>query len=69
MAVSIRKLTNTISDNRDGYAIDKALQSVVTDLIALKAAHVALAAKLDADAGVTDTNYSALTNPTLNTTA
>jgi hypothetical protein len=33
------------------------------DLAALRAAIVAITAKLDADGGVTDTNYAATTNP------
>ena len=39
------------------------LEALQDDLTALRNAHVTLAAKLDADAGVTDTNYGALTNP------
>ena len=46
-----------------------ALGDVVYDLINafndLRAKHVLLTAKLDADAGVTDTNYTALTNPSV----
>jgi hypothetical protein len=37
--------------------------AVRADLAALRAAIVAITAKLDADAGVTDTNYAATTNP------
>lgn len=37
--------------------------SVQADLAALRAAIVATTAKLDLDAGVTDTNYAALNNP------
>lgn len=37
--------------------------AVVADLAALRAAIVAITAKLDADVGVTDTNYAATTNP------
>lgn len=36
---------------------------VVTDLETLRAALAAITAKLDADGGVTDTNYAALTVP------
>jgi len=39
------------------------LVAIVTDLIALKTAYAVLTAKLDADAGVTDTNYTALCAP------
>lgn len=41
----------------------KLLTAAANDLAALRAAFVALTAKLDADAGVTDTNYGSLTNP------
>lgn len=39
------------------------LEALQDDLTALRAAHLALTAKLDADVGVTDTNYATLTNP------
>jgi hypothetical protein len=39
------------------------LRAVQTDLAALRAAVVAITAKLDADGGVTDTNYAATCNP------
>lgn len=41
----------------------RVLQDVLLDLAALRAAHLLMSAKLDLDAGVTDTNYAALTNP------
>lgn len=45
--------------------------SVLTDITAIKASIAGITAKLDADAGVTDTNYTALWSTTLvlNTTA
>ena len=39
------------------------LEAVQADLAALRASFVALTAKLDLDAGVTDVNYASLTNP------
>lgn len=39
------------------------LEDVRLDLAALRASLVAITAKLDADGGVTDTNYAATTNP------
>ena len=39
------------------------LAAVQQDLANLRAAFVALTAKLDLDAGVTDTTYASLTNP------
>jgi hypothetical protein len=52
--------------NKSSPALSKAkLGDVVAELVAqvnaLTTAHNAMAAKLDADAGVTDTNYTALT--------
>lgn len=49
----------------DKDEVIKLLQSVVTDLTAVKASIAGITAKLDADAGVTDTNYAALWNTTL----
>jgi hypothetical protein len=43
--------------------------TVLADLAALRASIVAITAKLDADAGVTDTNYAATTNPAAITSA
>lgn len=46
------------------------LEDARLDLVALRASIVAITAKLDADGGVTDTNYAATTNPAaLRTTA
>lgn len=53
--------------HRGGIPIDAAITDTISKLVAdvetLRAAHGTLAAKLDADAGVTDTNYNALTTP------
>lgn len=57
----------TASDSKPNAA--DALRDVADDLAALKAAIVGINAKLDLDAGVTDTNYTALWTPaTLKTT-
>lgn len=66
MAVDI---SNTIFDQRiidafnsvitDLAAIRTAVNANVVDIAALKSAHDTLATKLNADAGVTDTNYAA----------
>lgn len=48
--------------------IKKLLQSVLTDLAVLRAAVVAVTAKLDADATVTDTDYAAACDPAALTT-
>lgn len=39
------------------------LKGMLNDLTALRTAIVAITAKLDADAGVTDTNYGSTCNP------
>ena len=44
------------------------LDSILDDLTALRASFLLLTAKLDADAGVTDTNYASTTNPAALTT-
>lgn len=44
----------------DHPGIDTVLRDIADDLAALRTAHNAAMAKLDADAGVTDTNYAAL---------
>ena len=41
----------------------EAMRDAADDFAALRAAFVALTAKLDADAGVTDTNYAATLDP------
>lgn len=41
----------------------KVLSAVADDLAALRTSVTTLTAKLDLDAGVTDTNYAALCNP------
>ena len=46
------------------------LDSALADLTTLRASFLLLTAKLDADGGVTDTNYAATCNPAaLNTTS
>lgn len=60
---SIKQQTATLSDKSDAKALRKLLEDVLADNTALRASIVAITAKLDADAGVTDTNYAATTNP------
>lgn len=43
--------------------LHRILVGVLADLAALRAAVVGITAKLDADAGVTDTTYASLWNP------
>jgi hypothetical protein len=50
-------------------AVKDVLQHLLLDLTALRNAHLALTAKLDLDATVTDVDYASLTDPAaLNTT-
>lgn len=39
------------------------LDHLIINVNALQASHLLMSAKLDLDAGVTDTNYASLTNP------
>lgn len=60
---SIKQQTATFKDKREAKAQRELLEAVLADNTALRASIVAITAKLDADAGVTDTNYAATTNP------
>lgn len=44
-------------------ALEQVLRDMLTDLTALRAAIVAITAKLDSDGGVTDTNYASTCDP------
>lgn len=46
-------------------AMNDALAAIQTDLTALQTAITGITAQLDADAGVTDTDYAANNDPTL----
>lgn len=63
MAESIRERLQTHSPRVEVAELRKLLESAQADLAALRASIVAITAKLDADGGVTDTNYAATTNP------
>lgn len=60
---SVTEQIPTMSDRREAEALRAMLAAAQADLAALRAAVVGITAKLDADAGVTDTNYSSLWNP------
>ena len=67
--VSVAQAANAANSNE---AMALALQAVQADLAALQAAYTALLLKLDADAGVTDTDYHSNAStkaPTLKTLA
>lgn len=58
-----------ISNSSDNADISAVLNSLLTDLTAVRSAVVAITAKLDADGGVTDTDYNTLNPAALTTTA
>lgn len=63
MPASVTQFTRGAADPYHRGDLRTLLANVQTDLANLRAAVVAITAKLDADAGVTDTNYAATTNP------
>jgi hypothetical protein len=58
--ISHRVKLDDASKERD---LRKLLEAAQDDIAALRASVVLLTAKLDADAGVTDTTYASLCNP------
>lgn len=60
---SLKTVQAAIPNKRESLAVRQQLENIQQDLANLRAAFVALTAKLDADAGVTDTNYASTTNP------
>ncbi len=60
---SIKQYVVTIPDHRAEDATRTLLNAALADLTALRASFLLLTAKLDLDAGVTDVNYAATTNP------
>jgi hypothetical protein len=60
---SIKQNTAVQGDKAEANATRKLLEAALADLTALRTSFLALTAKLDADATVTDTNYAATTNP------
>ncbi len=68
MAVAkIKEYVPVIADHRETEALRTLLSAVLADLTALRASFLLLTAKMDLDAGITDVNYAATTNPaTLN---
>lgn len=51
-----------LTPNGASPSLDTILRGIVDDLTAIRTAHNAAMAKLDADAGVTDVNYAATCN-------
>ncbi len=60
---SIKSYTNAKQVKRDALAEKALLDAVLVDLAALRAAIVGITAQLDADGGVTDTDYAADNDP------
>lgn len=70
MAAQSVKQRNRASVGRDRYNRRLLDEAILADLTALRTSITTLTAKLDADAGVIDTNYAATCNPAaLNTRA
>lgn len=59
----VKQSAQVFSDDQEAKEIRRMFEAGQQDLANLRAAFVALTAKLDADAGVTDTNYGATLNP------
>lgn len=65
MAASLKQHLGALNDKADAKEMRKILEATLVDLTALRASHLLLTAKIDvlatklnADAGVTDTNYA-----------
>lgn len=58
MAESVKQRMGALSNNGDAKELKKLIDCVQVDVTALATAVDVLAAKLNADAGVTDTDYS-----------
>lgn len=70
MPESIKQRIAKIPDHITGKELRPILNSILTDLTTLQTKHNAVCTKLDADGGVTDTNYNSLQGITsLNTQA
>ena len=54
---SIKRRTGAVSDSNDGAEIRVVLDALLADVTAIRTSLVAVTAQLDADGGVTDTDY------------
>lgn len=63
MTVSITERIVEVPDHREREMLRDALEAVRADNAELRTRLTSLLAKLDADAGVTDTNYAATLTP------
>lgn len=64
MPESIKKRVAQIPDRITGKELRPILNAILADIVQVQTKHNAVCAKLDADVGVTDTNYAALQNIT-----
>lgn len=70
MAISTREVLSELSLSAHDLALlESWMTSVAADIVALGASVAGITAQLDADAGVTDTDYAANNDPTLTTGA
>lgn len=60
---SVSTNVNAVSDPQTLKALSATLSAAQADLAALRAAVVGITAQLDADGGVTDTDYAANNDP------
>ena len=67
MTQSITQRLANVPDRLTVAEIRPLLNAILADNTAMRAAFVALTAKLDLDAGVSGTDYAALTNPAAHT--
>lgn len=58
MAQSIKRRVGAMSGNKDNRELRKLMSAIRVDIVALATALDVLAAKLNADGGVTDEDYS-----------
>ena len=65
---SIKKRINALSDVGDGAEIKFVLDALLADITAIRTGLVTATAQLDADGGVTDTDYAANCDPAALTT-
>lgn len=68
MAQSIKSRTGAMSDKSDAREVRLLLDAALADLTAIRTSITGITAKLDADVGITDTNYAALHDPAALTT-
>ncbi len=63
VAGTVRDVLNRCMPVAKYVRLGDLLDHLVTNVNALQVSHLALTAKMDLDAGITDTNYASLTNP------